>query len=212
MRALDIMSRPVVTVHPWTPIREAAAIITQRVVTALPVVDADDQLVGIVSEGDLIWHRVPADPDAHLARAAGGGLTDPPGTVEDVMSTIVVTMPTDATAADLAQAMLDGDVHSIPIVSDRTVVGIVSRRDVLRTLVHQDNVIAVNVRRSLEEYCGHSGRWDVDVADGIVTVTGPFTDEAERTVVRIIAKSAGGTGSVELRSPEAHPRPTSVDA
>jgi len=212
MRALDIMSRPVVTVHPWTPIREAAAIITQRVVTALPVVDADDQLVGIVSEGDLIWHRVPADPDAHLARAAGGGLADPPGTVEDVMSTIVVTMPTDATAADLAQAMLDGDVHSIPIVSDRAVVGIVSRRDVLRTLVHQDNVIAVNVRRSLEEYCGHSGRWDVEVADGIVTVTGPFTDEAERAVVRIIAKSAGGTGSVELRSPEDHPRRSSVDA
>jgi CBS domain-containing protein len=201
MRALEIMSRPVVTVHPWTPIREAAAIITQRVITALPVVDADDHLVGIVSEGDLIWHRVQADPDAHLARAPGAGVTDPPGTVGDVMATLVVTMPTDASAADLAQAMLDYDVHSIPIVSDKAVVGIVSRRDVLRTLVHQDNVIAVNVRNSLEEYCGHTGRWDVDVADGIVTITGPFTDEAERTVVRIIAKSASGTDSVEFNSP-----------
>ncbi len=201
MRALEIMSRPVITVHPWTPIREAAAIITQRVITALPVVDADDRLVGMVSEGDLIWHRVPADPDAHLARPAGGGVTDPPGTVGDVMATIVVTMPTDATAADLAQAMLDYDVHSIPIVSDKAVVGIVSRRDVLRTLVHQDNVIAVNVRRSLEEYCGHTGRWDVDVADGIVTITGPFSDEAERTVVRIIAKSVSGTDAVEFKSP-----------
>jgi CBS domain-containing protein len=201
MRALEIMSRPVITVHPWTTVREAAAIITQRVITALPVVDADDHLVGIVSEGDLIWHRVPADPDAHLARAAGAGVTDPPGSVADVMATLVITMPTDATAADLAQAMLDYDVHSIPIVSDKAVVGIVSRRDVLRTLVHEDHVIAVNVRRSLEEYCGHTGRWDVDVADGIVTITGPFTDEAERTVVRIIAKSASGTDSVELMSP-----------
>jgi CBS domain-containing protein len=201
MRALEIMSRPVVTVHPWTPIREAAAVITQRVVTALPVVDADDHLVGIVSEGDLIWHRVPSDPDAHLARAAGAGVADPPGTVGDVMATSVVTLPTDASAADLAQAMLDYDVHSIPIVSGSAVVGIVSRRDVLRTLVHQDNVIAVNVRRSLEEYCGHTGRWDVDVADGIVTITGPFTDEAERTVVRIIAKSVSGSEAVEFKAP-----------
>jgi CBS domain-containing protein len=205
MRAPEIMSRPVITVHPWTPIEEAAVSITERVITAMPVVDNDDQLVGMVSEGDLLWHRVPADPDAHLARAAGAGIDEPPGTVGDVMSTRVVTMPVNATVADLAQAMVDYDVHSLPIVDGTAVVGIVSRRDVLRTLVHRDHVIAVDVRRSLEEYCGHTGRWDVDVADGIVTVTGPFTDEAERTVVRIIAKSTGGVGSVELRSPRSTP-------
>jgi CBS domain-containing protein len=201
VHALDIMSRPVVTVHPWTPIPEAAAALTERGVTALPVVDGDDQLVGMVSEGDLIWHRVPADPDAHLARAADAGVDDPPGTVADVMSTAVVTMPTAATAADLAQTMLDYDVHSVPIVDGRTVIGIVSRRDVLRTLVRRDDVIAVNVRHSLEEYCGHPGRWDVAVAAGVVTVTGPFIDDAERTVVRIIARSAAGVSTVELASP-----------
>ena len=93
MRALEIMSRPVITVHPWTPIREAAAAMTERAITALPVVDAEDRLVGIVSEGDLIWHRVPADPDAHLARPVDAGLDDPPGTVAGVMTTAVVTMP-----------------------------------------------------------------------------------------------------------------------
>jgi CBS domain-containing protein len=210
MRALEIMSRPVITVHPWTPIQEAAATITERVITAMPVVNGDDQLVGIVSEGDLIWHRVPADPDAHLARAADAGIDDPPGTVGDVMSTRVVTMPVSATVADLAETMVDNDVHSVPIVDGTAVVGIVSRRDVLRTLVHRDHVIAVDVRRSLEEYCGHTGRWDVDVADGVVTVTGPFTDEAERTVVRIIAKSAGGVGSVELQSPRSAASQTST--
>ena len=96
--------------------------------------------------------------------------------------------------------MLEYDVHSIPIVSGTAVVGIVSRRDVLRTVVRRDNAIAITVRGSLEEYCGHTGRWDVDVADGTVTVTGPFTDEAERTVVRVIAESASGVGSVELQS------------
>jgi CBS domain-containing protein len=200
MRALEIMSRPVITVHPWTPIREAAAAMTERAITALPVVDAEDRLVGIVSEGDLIWHRVPADPDAHLARPVDAGLDDPPGTVADVMTTAVVTMPTSANLADLAEAMLEYDVHSIPIVSGTAVVGIVSRRDVLRTVVRRDNAIAITVRGSLEEYCGHTGRWDVDVADGTVTVTGPFTDEAERTVVRVIAESASGVGSVELQS------------
>jgi CBS domain-containing protein len=205
MRALDIMSRPAITVHPSTPIRQAAAIMTERVITALPVVDAEERLVGIVSEGDLLWHRVPADPDAHLARADDAGLDDPPGTVADVMTTAVVTMPADASTADLAEAMLEFDVHSIPIVDGAAVVGVVSRRDVLRSLVHRDNAIAVDVRHSLEEYCGHTGRWEVDVADGVVTITGPFTGDDERSVVRIIARSASGGRPIELQSPATAP-------
>jgi CBS domain-containing protein len=199
MRALEIMTRPVFTAHPWTPVQEAAAILTKHAITALPVLDAEHRLVGMVSEGDLLWHRVPADPDVHLSRRPDDAVTDPPGTVGDVMTTAVVTMPTGASTADLAEAMLQYDVRSIPIVDGPAVVGIVSRRDLLRTLVRNDDVIAADVREALDAYAGGEQRWHADVADGVVTVSGPFTDQAEVAVVRILAKSVGGVLAVHLR-------------
>ena len=87
-------------------------------------------------------------------------------------------MPANASAADLAQAMLEYDVRSIPIVDESTVVGIVSRRDLLRLLVRRDDLVATEVRRVFDEHAGEFGsdghRWDAEVADGVVTVTGPF--------------------------------------
>jgi CBS domain-containing protein len=202
MRALEIMSRPAVTVHPWTPIRDAAATLSARAITALPVVDAEENLVGIVSAGDLLWHRVPADPDAHLWRQPANGVSDPPGQVCDVMTTAVVSAGPDAHTADLAQAMIDHDVHSVPIVDGTKVVGIVSRRDLLRTLVHTDAVVAIEVRRALDEYAGHLPRWNLDVADGVVTISGTFLDEAEQRVVGLIARYIPGVRGVQFRPAE----------
>ena len=71
MEAREVMSRPAVTVSTSASIADAARVLIERGFTALPVVDDDDRLVGIVTEADLIRDRVPADPRVHHWHGAG---------------------------------------------------------------------------------------------------------------------------------------------
>ena len=198
MRARDIMTRPVYTVHPWTTVKEAAAIATNHQITALPVVDEDDKLVGLVSEGDMLWHRVPADPTAHVWRRPDDAVSDPPGTVADVMTKTVIAMGGGADPADLAQVMIDSDVRSIPIVDGSTVVGIVSRRDLLRTIIRGDDILTAEIQHRVDDYAGGIRRWLVTVNDGVVMISGAFHDDAEQSVVKILARTVPGVTAVHL--------------
>ena len=198
MRARDIMTRPVYTVHPWTTVKEAARIATNHQITALPVVDEDDKLIGMVSEGDLLWHRIPADPTAHEWRRPDDVAADPPGLVGEVMTKSVITMGAGADPADMAQVMVDSDVRSIPIVDGSTVVGIVSRRDLLRTITRDDDILTAEIQHRVDDYAGGIRRWHVTVTDGVVTISGAFHDDAEQNVVKILATTLPGATAVHL--------------
>jgi CBS-domain-containing membrane protein len=129
----DVMSRPVVTVVPYASVRAAAAVLTDRGFTALPVVDHDGQLVGIVTEADLLRKRVRHDARSPLfgAELAAGA---PPSRVADVMTVDVFTARPLTDVADLVDQMRAHGIRSVPIVDDGgAVVGIVSRRDGLDT-------------------------------------------------------------------------------
>jgi CBS domain-containing protein len=200
MQARDIMTRPVITFRPDTPVRDAAAVLTEHAITAAPVVDGVDELVGIVSEADLIAGRFGHDPRSHLRR--DGAPDDEPGTaaqtVGEVMTRTVIAMSASADAADLAHAMVDNDVRSIPIVAGASVVGIVSRRDLLKTLVRDDDIIRVDVAHRLETYTSGRTRWEVDVREGRVDIYGDIDDEAEARVLDILARTAPGVTHVDL--------------
>ena len=198
MRARDLMTTPVHTVHPSTGVAEAAALLTRFSVTALPVLDDDDHLIGMVSEGDLLWHRVPASSEPHLWRRPDDRVEDPPGTVGDVMSSPAVAMPPGAEAASVAEILTSADSASVPIVEDSAVVGIVSRRDVLRTLVRRDDALAAEAQGRLDEYGGGVRRWEVAVADRVATVTGPLDDAAEDRAIRILVGTVPGIRTVRL--------------
>src|SRR5689334_5627189 len=133
MRVKDIMSRPVYSVHMTDTIEHAAALLSERQVTAAPVYDQAGELVGMVSEGDLLWHRVPSDPTAFMRYDSEAQPGDRPKTVEEVMSGAPLTTWPQADVAEVAQTMLDHEVRSMPVVEDGEVVGMVSRRDILRT-------------------------------------------------------------------------------
>ena len=115
------------------------------------------------------------------------------------MSSPVVTVSMEATLAELATILLDGQLRCVPVVRDGVLVGVVSRSDVLRTLVHDDDMLADRVRRLVHAYTGPRSRWLVDVVDGVVWITGPFADEAERRVVLALAHTVAGAECVELR-------------
>jgi CBS domain-containing protein len=198
MRAHDIMSRPVYSVRTSDSVEDAAALLAGKGITAAPVLDEAGDLVGMVSEGDLLWHRVPPDPTAHVWRDAVAPVPEPhrPKVVADVMSAYPCTAWPDEDVADIAHVMLRHDVRSVPVVDQGEVVGIVSRRDILRTVVRTDDVLRREILHRLDEYAGGTSRWDVAVDEGTATVRGPFTDDAEKTVVSIMARTVPGVSSV----------------
>jgi CBS domain-containing protein len=198
MRARDIMTTPVHVIWQNAPVESAAELLTEKSVTALPVVDAKGALVGMVSEGDLLWHRVPTDPTAHLWRHLENSSERRPGTVREVMSARPVTATPDADVADIADLMLRHNVRSVPIVEDRDVVGIVSRRDVLRAAVRGDDVLAKEVQHRLDEYADGVRRWTATVDGGVAAISGDFTNDTERTVVTVLTRTVPGISGVKL--------------
>lgn len=129
MQVRDIMSRPVVRAHPTTSVEEAAAVLVENGYAALPVVE-DDRVVGIVTEADLVRGRIPAgDAGTTAARTSTR--------VGEVMTTAPLTRVPDSDVADVVCEMLDRRLRAIPIVADGELVGIVTRRDVLRCVAQR---------------------------------------------------------------------------
>lgn len=191
MRARDIMTSPVITVKSDCTIKEAARLLATRGFTALPVVDGDFRLIGIVTEADLVRGRIPLDPRAHILpgfQEAAGPVTTAVG---EVMTTPVTAMGPGTDVAVLAAALLDARQRSMPIVDGSRVVGIVTRRDIVATVARDDETVAADVRHRLEIY-GGPGRWRVEVRDGVVTIGDRFDDETDRHVVRVLAEAVPG--------------------
>jgi CBS domain-containing protein len=201
MRAKDIMSSPVHTVSQTASVEAAAALMTAKAVTALPVVDDDDRLVGMVSESDLLWHRVPSDPTTHLRPVPDLDTSVRPGMVLEVMASYPLATEPETDVAAVAEAMLEHDVRSLPVVDDGVLVGIISRRDILRAMVRTDEVLAGEVRHRLDEYSDGAPRWTVTVKDGVVTVSGEYEDETEQSIVTVLARTVPGVAGVRTGSP-----------
>ena len=200
MRAEDLMSSPVVTVQPDTPAKAAIASLASHGFTALPVVDEDGRLIGMVTEADLMRDRVVPDARARIWRHREDTPHAPaPGAVGEVMTTPAVGVTRHCDAADLARMMLTDKVRSIPIVDGSTVVGIVTRRDLLRALARDDVAIATDVRHRLATY-GESYRWTVSVRDGAVTILDEFDNDTDRHIATVLAQTVPGVQAVEVTS------------
>jgi CBS domain-containing protein len=200
MRAGEIMTRTVFTVSSDSSVQTAAALLSDHRVTSLPVLDEDDRVIGIVSEADLIRNRMPHDPRSHL-RPDAHEQPDPARLVRDVMSDSVVCLGENADTADLAVLMLDKNIRAVPIVDGARLLGIVSRRDLLRTLIRDDAAVSADVLERLTDYAGQSGRWSVDVDNGIVSIRGQFDDAAQEQIVTVLARTVQGAIRVHTHPP-----------
>jgi CBS domain-containing protein len=190
MRALDIMSRPVVTVTPETAAKRAAQLLAANGFTALPVVDEDQRLVGIVTEADLIGDRF--QPDVRFRHAGPTSVAAEPGaTVGAVMTTPVIGMGPRSDLVELTRALLDSRIRAMPIVDGSQVVGIVTRGDIVRTFARGDADIATDVSHHLGIY-GGPARWHVDVHDGIVRIVDEFDNATDRHVATLLAEAVPG--------------------
>jgi len=152
MKVRDVMTTSVVSLRPQVPAHTAAALLVSHGFTAAPVVDDDERVIGIATEADLVRGRITAE---------GGepAKEQPEPTVGDVMTEAPVVARSDEDLADVVTMMLDNAIRSVPIVDDGRLVGVVSRRDVLR-LVSHGTLTSEDVWRERVEMASHS-RGDV---------------------------------------------------
>jgi CBS domain-containing protein len=196
MRASDIMTSPVVTVRTGTPVKEAAALLAARGFTALPVVDADARLVGIVTEADLMRDRIPRDPRDRIHTDTPRLPLTAPSTVGAVMSAPVIAMDAGTDLADLADLLLERRLRSVPIVRGATLVGILTRRDLVRVVGRADTDIAKDVHQRLQTY-GGPHRYQVDVHDGVVIVTDQHDNPTDHHIAVVLAEAVPGVVRAE---------------
>jgi CBS domain-containing protein len=200
MRAKDLMTSSVATVRPDTPAKEAARLLTTRGFTALPVVDGDGDLVGVVTEADLIRDRVLPDPRSLIDDGPRTPVEHAAPLVEAVMTTDVVTVAPTTDAVAVTRVMLDRHLRALPVVDGDRLVGIVTRRDVLRVIARDDEDIARDVRNRLAAACRRAYRVDVD--DGVVTLVTEGPDTEDRHVAEVVAAALPGVREVRLVDPD----------
>lgn len=194
MLAREVMTSPVVTVGPDATLKDAIRLLDQHDITALPVVDDKEWLVGLVSEADLLRGEVMVDPRARV-RPVEEWPEQAANTVSDVMTTNVITTTETADASDISRTMLDSGVKSIPVVHGHKVVGIVSRRDLIRALARTDDEIEEEIRSLLAD-AGLEG-WTVSVSEGVAELVGHGSDQEIR-IAGVLARTVAGVTGVHM--------------
>jgi CBS domain-containing protein len=148
----DVMSHDPIVVRAETPLNEAIKILAERHISGLPVVDDVDQLVGIISETDLMWQETGVTPPAYIMFLDSVIYLENPGTYErdlhkalgqtvgEVMSKNPITISPDRTLKEAAQIMHDRSVHRLPVLdSAGQVIGILTRGDIIRAMAAGQN-------------------------------------------------------------------------
>jgi CBS domain-containing protein len=205
MRVQEIMTREVVTVGPEAELRDVAQILVDRGISGLPVCGVRRELLGIVTEGDILvkeagprdgsrplgWLRGAEAKRARKARALKA---------KDAMTTQVVTISPYASVAEAARRMSDHGIKRLPVVRDGDLVGIVSRTDLVRAFVRSDD----EIRREISEDVLLRTLWlevpeavDVQVERGAVRMSGQVETATDAALVQKLVARVPGVVSVQ---------------
>lgn len=196
----DVMTTDVVTVGEWTPYREIVDLIAGRRISAVPVLDADRRVLGVVSEADLL-HKVELIGQPHERRTFEGRRRRAARTKADaahaaeLMSAPAITVQPHTTLVVAAKLMDHEQVKRLPVIDDLgRLVGIVTRSDLLKVHLRpdagiRDDVVQEVLRRVLAV---RDGVVQVAVLDGTVTMTGRLDRRsAVELAVRLAAQVSG---------------------
>jgi CBS domain-containing protein len=216
MNVTDIMTTPAITVGPHEPIRQVAALLVERRISALPVV-ARGRLVGIVSEADLLHrHELGTSTDTSRAwwrRFASGHspeayIRSHAVRVHDVMTRNVVTIGEDAALHEVVALLESCHIRRLPVMRAQRVVGVVSRSDLVRALARaaqasvpgpapNDAGIAQRLLLELKRHdWGRPTYTSVSVSRGVVHYRGLFFSDSERDASRVAAENIDGVRAV----------------
>ena len=214
LRARDLMTAEVLTVPPSTPVIAIARMLADRHISATPVVGPEGQVLGIVTEADLV-RRLAGEEDkphswfgglfANPARDAERYARTHGVTAEDIMTEEVVTVDPDTLASTVAHMMEDKGIRRVLVVQDGRLKGIVSRADLLRALVApspaEEDLSDDRIRRAVladmkKEPWADTFYTLVDVKDGVVEFHGFSRSAAVQRGLRVLAENVPGVKGV----------------
>jgi CBS domain-containing protein len=217
MKASDIMTQPVITVTPDTPVADVAQLLLERHISAVPVVEGD-RAIGIVSEGDLIrriesgstertsWWLRAFGPIERMADdyVKAHGLT-----ARDVMSSPIIGVNEDTPVPEIANILESRRIKRVPVMRGDQVVGVVSRANLLQAVAAgRRKLVAGEVEPSdteirkliLERVKSHpwagSMVLNATVNDGVVELWGLVANDSQRDAVRVVAERTKGVREV----------------
>jgi len=215
MRAHQIMTRDVITVTPHTTIEEAAKIMLETHISGLPVMDDAGKLVGIVSESDFLrrseigtgrkrpaWLRFFLGP----GKAASEFVHERGRKVEDVMTQDPITVGEETPLEDLVRLMEKNDIKRLPVMSGRTLKGIVTRSNLLQavaSMAHEipdptadDDHIRDRITRAVNGTDWRPIGFEVTVRNGIAHLHGIITTDEARQATIVAAENTAGVKNV----------------
>lgn len=217
MRAKDVMTHRVISVAPTSTVLQAASLMLHRRVSGLPVVDKVGGLVGIVTEGDLL-RRAELKTEKHRPRwiefLLGPGRAAEEFTrtharkVDEIMTPDPYTVTGAATLEEVVTLMERRKIKRVPVVSDGKVVGIISRANLLKALLQHASYAAgqgksdKSIREKILAQMKDSS-WaptacvDVNVLNGVVTLTGTIVDERDRMALKVLAENVPGVSAIK---------------
>jgi len=147
LKAKDIMTKKIITVNPETEVVQAAKLLLEHHINGLPVVDNEGHLKGILCQSDLIsqQRKIPLPSffimlDGYIPLASPGHIEKELQKmsaikVSEAMTPDPVTVSPETTLEDIATLMVKRNIHSLPVVDQGKVLGIIGKEDILRTLM-----------------------------------------------------------------------------
>jgi CBS domain-containing protein len=217
----DVMTHTVAAIGRAASFKEIVRMMQDWKVSALPVLEGEGRVVGVVSEADLLPKEEfrDSDPDRYtqlrrLSDLAKAGAV----TAGELMTSPALTVHANATLAQAARTMAHAKVKRLPVVDDVGMLqGIVSRADLLKVFLREDGEIAEEVRREVVSYLfpASTSAALVTVRDGVVTLSGRIRDTSLVPVAARLIRAVEGVVDVEFdvsehgRSSETTPDPSS---
>ncbi|MEU1198634.1 CBS domain-containing protein [Streptomyces sp. NPDC005813] len=199
----DVMSQTVVAVGRDARFKEIVQTMEQWKVSAMPVLEGEGRVIGVVSEADLLFkeefheeQQTLSEQRLRLSDVAKAGGT----TAGELMSTPAITVHPDATLAQAARIMAVRHVKRLPVVDDVGMLqGIVSRADLLKVFLRSDDDIEEEVRRTVVSYLfpAFSHAIHVTVHEGVVTLRGHVRDTSLVSVAVRLVRAIEGVVDVE---------------
>jgi CBS domain-containing protein len=198
----DVMTTPVISVRPDTGYQRVADLLVLHGISAMPVVDADAKVVGVVSEANLLPKlnypdRVPAHPLVSRSRRQANrkALGDTAG---ELMTTPAETIEATAPLARAARRLEAARVRRLPVVDDAgRLVGIMSRRDLVRLYARPDSEIRADVvEQAVDAMWLEPSTVDVAACAGVVTLTGQVDRVSTKEIMVRLTRAVPGVVDV----------------
>ena len=205
--AREIMSSPVVTLRPDTPVRQIVETMLRSRISGLPVVDDDGRVLGIVTEADLLEKEDRPIPEPPVLSWHGrslrlermlGRYRKATGTIaRDVMTENIITAGETTNAQELAHLMLRHGINRILILREGRLAGIVTRADVLKVFLRSDESILQTVRETLaRELYIDPASLTLACANGVVSAAGTVERHSDWALVLKWIRAVDGVVAV----------------